>query len=275
MGISINGDLTGVNAYIGTVGGILQAVEDPRFEGDFVGNMMNSVESTFMVDTIAAKNAGRKQIRHVFEWGENQGEVSDIPLFKLTRSGKGGTQSMGYAFLPSAKYVPLPNSEKYGFDPKRLIHLRRHVFQLKAIVMETHNRVTIKPFGAERLFIPTTSSPRGFVMTKNPQDINPGGKVATGGFATWWNEWFSSKAQAVADEETKRIENWLVVTGKKYVRYAAGTVIDGVKVGGRFASGRAVTVSYINAKEKSVKKKVLSEAIRQFDEDKWLSTWED
>lgn len=275
MAISVDGDLTGLNAYIGAVGGILQAVEDPRFEGDFVDYMMRGVESEFVTETIAVKNAGRKSLNHVFEWGDKQGEVSDTPLFKLTRSGQGGLKTMGYVFLPSQKQVPLPDPDRYGFGESRLQFLRRHTFQLKAIVMETQGSVTISPLGGKRLFIPTTQNERGFIMTERPQTINPGGPVATGGFASWWNEWFGLNAQSIVNEGAKRAENWLVATGRKYVRYAAGTVIDGVKVGGRFAKGKLSTAAYINSQEKSVKEKILRESSAQFDEEKWFSTWDD
>ena len=275
MVVAITADTTGIDAYIGTVGGILQAVEDPRFEGDFVEHMMDNVEGQFMTETIAAKEAGNARISHVFEWGENQGEVSNIPLFKLTRQGGAGSRRMGYIFLPSTQYVPLPDPDRYGFDPGKLQYLRRHVFQLKALVMETHRNVSISPMGAKRLFVPSEKAKRGYYMTTGPVRVNPGGASATGGFATWWNEWFSLRAQEVVTEEVQRTERWLVATGAKYVRYAAGTMIGGKKVGGQFARGRNVSASYINAKEKEVKRKVLAESERFFDEDAWMGQWDD
>lgn len=275
MGISVQPNLTGLDAYIGTVGGILQAVEDPRFEGDFVEHLMDNVDSSFMTETIAAKEAGNARIAHVFEWGDEQGEVSNIPLFRLTREGGPGNRRMGYMFLPSTQYVPLPDPNRYGFDPRKLEYLRRHVFQLKALVMETQRSVTVAPVGAKRLFIPSKKAKKGYYMSSNPTNINPGGASATGGFATWWNEWFTMRGQAIVDAEVQKTQNWLVATGAKYVRYAAGTVINGERVGGRFASGRNVSASYVNAKEKSVKEKVLRESETFFDEDKWASTWDE
>lgn len=273
--MKIDADLSGIGNYIGTVGGILQAVEDPRFKGDFVEAMMDEVETTFMTDTMAAKESGAARIAHVFEWGENQGKVSNIPLFRLTRSGGQGARSLGYMFLPSTRYVPLPDPERYGFDRNKLQYLRRHTFQLKALVMETQRSVTISPMGAKRLFIPNKNAKRGYYMTTKPVTINPGGAGATGGFATWWNQWFTSKAQVVVNEQVQRTESWLVATGAKYVRYAAGTRIGGVAVGGRFASGRAVSASYVNSKAASVKRKVMAESKAFFDEDKYWATWDE
>lgn len=275
MGVSVTADLTGVGAYIGTVDGILQAVEDPRFQGDFTEHLMDNVSDAFMTETIAAKEAGNARIAHVFEWGDEQGEVSNIPLFRLTRKGEYGERRLGYMFLPSTKYVPLPDPERYGFDPSKLQYLRRHVFQLKAIVMETQRNVTISPVGAKRLFVPSEKAKKGYYMTTGPVNINPGGAAATGGFSMWWNDWFAARAQTIVTEESEATQNWLVATGAKYVRYAAGTVINGQKVGGQFASGKAVSFGYVNAKAKEVKRKVMADAEAFFDEDAWFGQWDD
>lgn len=273
--ISIQPDLTGMEAYVGTVDGILQAVEDPRFQGDFTEHLMDRVSDKFMTETIAANEAGNARIAHVFEWGDQQGEVSNIPLFRLTRQGEGGQKRLGYMFLPSTKYVPLPDPERYGFDPEKLQYLRRHVFQLKAIVMETQRNVTINPVGAKRLFIPSEKAKRGYYMHSGPVNINPGGAAATGGFSMWWNDWFAARAQGIVNEEAQSTQNWLVATGAKYVRYAAGTVINGQKVGGQFASGRNVSFGYVNAKAREVKRKVMADAEAFFDEDAWYGQWDE
>lgn len=272
--IGVSADMRGLGDYIGTVDGILQAVEDPRFEGDFVEHMMDSVSGTFMTDTMAAKESGAARIAHVFEWGEQQGEVSNIPLFKLTRTGGKGSRRLGYMFLPSTKYVPLPDPDRYGFDPSKLQYLRRHTFQLKALVMETQRNVSVSPVGAKRLFIPSNKAKKGYFMTTKTTNINPGGAVSTGGFADWWNQWFSMRSQQVVNTEVQKTERWLVATGAKYVRYAAGTVIAGQKVGGQFASGKAVSASYVDAKAKEVKRKVMSESKALFDEDAWEAQWD-
>lgn len=275
MVVSMNADTSGIDAYVGTVKGILQAVEDPRFEGDFVEHMMDNVSDSFMTETIAAKEAGNARIAHVFEWGENQGEVSNIPLFRLTRGGGAGSRHLGYMFLPSTQYVPLPDPDRYGFDPSKLQFLRRHVFQLKALVMETQRNVNVSPVGAKRLFIPSEKAKRGYYMTNKTVRINPGGASATGGFASWWNEWFTARAQDIVTEEVASTERWLVATGAKYVRYAAGTVMGGKKVGGQFASGRNVSAGYVNSKAKEVKRKVMADAEKFFDEDAYWAQWDE
>lgn len=263
----MSADLSGIGNYVGTVEGILQAVADPRFEGDFVENMLDTVETHFMTDTIALR--AKPNLKHVFDWGDNQGEVSSEPLFSLTRSGVNGTQTLGYTFLPSNNLVPLPDASRYGFSTARLTHLSRHTFQMKAIVMETMSKVTIAPKDADNLFIPTTKSPRGYVLTPKSVKVNPGGRQATGGFATHWNQWFNLRAQSLVNDEVASTEKWLVATGAKYVRYAAGTKVNGQSVGGRFASGKNVSIGYVNAKAKEVKRKVKADSKRQFDAVAW------
>lgn len=258
MGMVVDADTSGIQNYVDTVGGILQAVEDPRFEGDFLEHLASRVETTFMVESIAAKS----RIPHVFEWGRQQGQISNIPLFRLTRNGEGGTLRMSYTFLPSTRKVPLPDPNRYGFSADKLQYLTRHTFQLKAMVMETRNQVTIAP--RKKLFIPSQTHPEGYYMTSTPQTINPGGPNTTGAFASWWAEWFSSRAQVIVNEESEQTENWLVATGAKYVRYAAGTVINGKKVGGQFARGRNVNFSYENPASKRVKERVMREAQARF-----------
>lgn len=263
--------MSGLANYIGTVGGILEAIEDPRFEGDFTEHLLANVEEDFVVDTLAARNAGRKGLNHVYEWGEEAGQVSNIPLFKLTRRGEHGTQMLSYVFLPSTKYVPLPHS-KYGIPAKTISKLRRHVFQLKAMVMETRSKVTIRPVGAQKILIPTEGAKRGYVM-KEKSVINPGGREATGGFAKWWMEWFSTSGQKTATRVSDETEKFVTGLGRKYVRYAAGTVIGGEKVGGRFATGRAITPGYIDSKNKQVKSQIMKESKAYFDKKQWEDTW--
>ena len=269
----VDADLRGLGEYVGAVDGILQAVEDPRFKGDFTEHLVTHLKSRFMVETIAAKEAGTARVAHVFEWGTEAGAPSNIPLFKLTRTGSGGMQRLSYVFLASTRYVPLPDPAKYGFDPGKLEFLRRHTFQLKALVMETQSNVAISPMGAKKLFIPSKKSPRGYFMSSGV-NVNPGGPGSTGGFARWWNEWFSMRAPSTVAEESQKTQDWLVATGAKYVRYAAGTVVGGKKVGGQFASGKVVSTGYVNSKAEEVKRKVMAESEAFFDEDAWFSQWD-
>lgn len=255
--MTISADLSGIGSYIGAVQGTLNAVQDPRFKGNFIGSLTSQIRKKFMADAIAANMAGEAHISHVFEWGDQDGEgvatgqPSSVPLFKLTREGTGPTTMLGYEFLPSTKPVPLPNPEKYGFKAEKLGLLRRHVFRLKALVMETQTNVVITPRQSQKLFIPDANNKYGYYMSSNPSNINPGGSSATGGFADFWNTWFDSRAQGIVDEFVKKGEEVIAATGQKVIRYKAGTKINGVAVGGRFATGIGVSIGYINGVEQS------------------------
>lgn len=280
MGMQMSADLTNMGEYMGVVGGMLKAMEDPRFQGDFVNHITTKVKRYFMTETIAVNMSGARDLSHVFEWGAQDGrgvatgKSSDIPLFRLTKSGLRDTQLVGYEFLPSMKPVPLPSPEKYGFKPNKLNYMRRHVFQLKALVMETRSAVIIAPVGSKKLFIPTTSNKRGYIMTSSPVRVNPGGSQATGQFSEWWRVWFETRAPKIVKAEAELTEQMLAETGRKLVRYAAGTVINGEKVGGRFVSSKGVSISFVNAKAEEVKREVMNLSARYFDEDKWAATWD-
>lgn len=263
--IKVNADLSGLGSYIGAVQGIISAIEDPTFKGNFTDHLIGQVKKSFYAETMARAESGDARLRHVFEWGENQSEISNIPLFKLTTSGRAGMKEIGYEFLPSTQFVPLPDFDRYGINPEKIKGLRRHIFQLKALVMETQTSVTIEPTYTKALFIPWEKADDGFITTRKPVTFNPGGRAATGGFAAWWNEWFGTRAHAITAEESKRINKWLTVTSNNQVRWAAGTVVGGEKVGGQFAKGRSVSASYVDAQAAKVKKKVLAEAERMFD----------
>lgn len=247
-GLVLSADLSNLGGFIGAVDGLISAVQDPRIQDDFLGHVMDKTRNAFYVDSLAAMRSGAANIKHVYEWGEAQGEVSDVRLYKLTKGGRGSRRYMSFAFLPSQVPVPLPDPERYGFPPasKRGTTLSRHVFRMKAIVMETQSSVIIRPKAAKKLFIPDASRKKGFFMAPAAR-VNPGGPQATGGFAKWWGQWFESRAPEIAQTEAKKAEEVIAATGQKVIRYAAGTRINGVAVGGRFATGQVVSYGNINA----------------------------
>ena len=275
----INADLSGIGSYIGAVDGIVEAVESPGFKGDFVGTLMSNVRKTFMTDTIAAYQSGYGNLHHVFEWGDQDssgvstGRPSSIPLFKLTKGGRGENRVLSYTFLPSVKPVPLPDPSKYGFKPNKLQYLRRHIFQMKALVMETHSSVTIAPRYTKKLFIPDERSRYGYYMTSNPKRINPGGPQTTGAFTKYWMAWMESRAQGIATSETKKAETIISKTGQKVVRYAAGTRRGGKAVGGQFARGHGVSFGYINGISKKAQAQMQSELKTYYNDEEWVENW--
>lgn len=253
----IEADLEGLGAFIGAVDGFISAVADPRFEGDFLDHLMTKAKNAFMLDAYAAHASGSARLQHVFEWGDQDangvatGRPSSIPLFKLTKEGAGDMRVLSFKFLPSTVPVPLPDPNKYGFKPEILGSLRRHVFVMKAGVMETQGNVTINPRWSKRLFIPWEGAKKGYVMTDKGVRVNPGGAHSTGGFTEFWTAWFGSRGQSVTETLVKKTEEELGATGRKVVRYAAGSVVGGKKVGGQFAAARGVEMGYINAKKAS------------------------
>lgn len=231
--MKLEADLAGLANYIASVHGIIDAVESPGYQGDFLEDLIGHIEGEFMVDTIA----NRHRLAHMFEWPDKQGrEPSEVPLFKIIRVGICDTKVMSFQFLPSLKNVPLPDPARYGFKPSKLKFLRRHKFKMKALVMETQSAVTIKPKKSKRgLFIPDASAKRGYYMTKKPKVINPGGGQATGAFTEWWNAWFATRGQQIALETTNKSEETFAANGRKVIRD---------QTTGRFTTGKKVSFGY-------------------------------
>lgn len=243
----LSADLSELGEFIGAAEGYLKFIDSKVYQDSKIRQVGKRLKKDFLTDAIAANLAGYKSIAHAFEWGpqDNSGVAtgggSGVPLFKVKFVGSNTKYVMSYDFLPSNEPVPLPSPEKFGFDPSRLDYLNRHVFRMKATVMESGAMVTISPKNRSKLFIPTTSSPTGFVFSRGPVTINPGGSQATGGFANFWNSWFSTKGEGVTAEMAELIEEELGATGRKIFRRVAGH-----PGAGQFASGQVAFIQYIN-----------------------------
>lgn len=237
MSVKVSADLSGVEGFIGGVQGILTAIANPGTESRFVGAQMDNLKHHFMSDSIAANAAGGANIKHVFEWPDRAGAVSDIPLFRLLKMGSGQSRYLTYEFLPSMRPVPLPPAipaDKRGM-------FAEHFFRQKALVMETMENVTIEPKNGKTLFIPAPDQMRGYIMTRKPVEVNPGGN-STGGFEKWWVEWFDTRAESLIQEKTKMAEEFISKTSQTIIRDVAT---------GRFSSGSKVTFGYVEAAERN------------------------
>ncbi len=272
---NVSADLSPIGNTIAAVHGTLNAVEGQRFKGRFVNSTMNSLRKKFMADAIAANISGAASLQHVFEWpdqdarGISTGRPSSVPLFILTKQGRGGNKSLSFSFLPSEKQVPLPNPARYGFKEEKLAFMHRHVFRMKALVMETQSNVQIAPRNANKLFIPTADNKYGYVMTKKSTLINPGGLQSTGGFSKFWTAWFETRAQEILNEKSAKAASVIAKTGQKVVRYMAGTKIGGVSVGGRFASGKGVSIAYIKAETRRAEMLAEAELFAYYPDEDW------
>lgn len=240
--IEINADTSGISAFAGGMSGMLTAVTTTAFKSNFLGNAMNQVRKEFMISA----EANRDHLKHVFEWGDEQGQVGTRPLFAVTKNGSGSRRYMSFRFLDSTKQVPFPDEGRYGFTLNG--NMKPHVFRKKALVMETQSEVVIspRPDNKKGLFIPWEQADKGYIMIKGSTVINPGG-TSTGKFSEFWEEWFRTEAPRIMAAKAKAAEEVLAATGQKVIRYAAGTVRGGVKVGGRFAKGESASFAYVNA----------------------------
>jgi hypothetical protein len=263
--VSTQADLSGVFGVTGGIGGILDAIESDQFEGDFTDWLMQDLKKKFTSNAIAINQSGAGGISHVFEWGPQDsrgvatGGGSAIPLFRLTKAGQGGRKMLSFHFVPSTKPVPLPDPAKYGFKASKLQFMRRHIFRYKAIVMESQTAVTIAPKNAKALFVPLASADKGYIMTRKPVTVNPGGNESSGGFSQFWTTWFETVAPQHVAEKTGLVEGIIGKTGQKVIRDAAG----------RFAGGTNVGVAYADAAKRRARLQMLTAARTQFANGEW------
>lgn len=264
--MQLNANLEGIGDFIGAVEGVINAVESPDFKGDFIQSLSGRMKRKFMTDAIAANQSGYKPIKHVFEWGATQGTTTNVPLFAITRNKAGSSAlNMSFKFLPSTEFVPLPDG-RYGISSSVLTNLSRHVFVWKALVMETQSAVEIRSSKPRGLLIPDSSKKKGYFMTRKAVTINPGGEVSTGGFTEFWLAWFDGRGNQIAREYQAKAEQHIAKTGRKVIRYKAGTKINGVSVGGRYATGRGVSINYINGKSAAAEQMARTEFKREFND---------
>lgn len=251
--IRVEAHMDGLYGFIGGVEGVIDAIQTPEFKDDFTDHIMNDLKQKFTVSAIAM--SGNDNMKHVFEWGMQQGESSEIPLFRITKKGAGGIRQLSYHFVPSTVPVPLPDPRRYGFDATKLDHMKRHIFKYKAIVMESGAQVTIHNKWSEHgLFIPTTSNKYGYVMTKKTVTVRPGGKEAAGGFSKFWSGWFETEAPVQVRLQSTLTEQFIAKTARYVLRDTAG----------RFASGSRVGVGYVSSAKRTAELSTLTAAKKYF-----------
>lgn len=260
--IDVNADLGGIAEYVGVVKGVVAAIESDIYINYFNNHTMNKLRDRFNAETIAAGMANKPTLQHVFEWpdtdtrGVSKGENSGIPLWRVDIAGRGKARHMSFRFVQSRRNVPLPSPERYGFKPNKLQYMRRHVFKMKAIVMETSNAVTLRP--KKKLFIPVEDKPRGYVMTSNAVDINPGGSQATGGFSAWWVEWFGLRGEEIVNE--------ILPVAEKQIKMSAEREMRTIRAGNS-RTPKVFTLQTVKAKENSARLRLLADANKIFDGD--------
>lgn len=251
-------DTSGIDAYTDVVSGFIDAIESPQVQDEYLDTLMDETRRQFMIHTMAHNRLNLGDIQHVFEWpsqvmGVATSATSDVPLFEVHNEERGVYKAITFNYLPSRVPVPLPNPDRYGFNSKYIEGMKRHVFTQKALVMETSNSVHISSRTAgKKIFIPDSRVARGFRMLESGNP-NPGGPAATGGFARWWTNWFNTVAVDIANKDSMKTAQTLAETGRTLIRHAAGTTINGKKVGGQFAAGKVVSYAYDNATRRNAK----------------------
>lgn len=219
--IQVSADMGPFMEATGVVEGIARAVETDIYVNYIVDDAANELRNEFQTKFLAAALSNPRAYHHVFEWGslgyhgilQDSGLSTPVPLYKLTKRGRGSNKTVGFVFLQSRIQVPLPDAARSGIPQENIDRLKkehRAVFRFKAYVMESGMSVHIQRRRAGALFVPVSGAENGFVfkqaITVTPGSGPGGGNV--GRFTSFWETFWSTYApQYMEDTVIKRIES--------------------------------------------------------------------
>lgn len=259
--MKVEANLDGIAAAVGIMQGVISAMEDAEFNRDFNNSVADSAKDKFGKTADAVHSTGR--LNGVYESASNEEFYHNMPttsqrLFRLTRRSTPDSTEVSFNFIPSTSPVPLPDADRYGYTPSG--NMRRHIFRTKAATLETQESITIAPKYGRALFIPGAYGNRKFTFTTNTVTIN---NPHQGEFTSFWMHWWGSFAEKHVEEIAEKTNVTIAKTGQTQMRHAAGTVIGGRSVGGRFktdADFKRISLQWKTRAEKQV----MSDAQRDF-----------
>lgn len=220
--ISLFSNMEEIGAMVGTIEGILDGIEEPRYMEGVIKEAHKNVTADFDRDAASAGAAGF--LAHMYEFGTRgitRGPIKYGPTDDAAKlwvhlvAGKGGNQNFTFAYRPALNRNPQPTTESTGVASKYLRKLskRKYVFENKAFVMETGQTVEIKAKNSSMLFVPFRGeAPRnplntkGFVWwpaSKGPITTTPG-RQTKGNFTRFWLNWWSGVGSALVEQDMKR-----------------------------------------------------------------------
>jgi hypothetical protein len=214
-------NIDGIYEYVGAARGIMKGTKSPDYMASIIQNAHAEVSEKF--DVAAAATAGAGRLTHVYEYGvpgitRGPMRISDptspqARLWVHTITGRGGHQSISFAFRPAVVPNPQPTKRDTGVSTKYLRKLsrRKYIFRNKAFVMETGQQVSIKPKNGNFIFVPfygeeshDPMNKRGFMMrpfgNKSTPILATPGKSSQGSFAAFWNVWWNATGKQLINE---------------------------------------------------------------------------
>lgn len=230
--VEFSTDFSALAKFIGAGKALALAEDDQMYLENLAQAAFAETEAAFNVEAAAVAGAGGG-IKHMFEWGTlgiNRGRTNMRPspnserarLWGTNLSGHGLNQTYQYYFKPSVAFVPKPTVGETGMSAEDIATLRNHVFWNKAMVFETGMEVVIRPVEAKFLIMPAyksmntsewrpTDVRRGYMVSKGPNILKPGQKVA-GNFTAFWTAFWEDRGQELIDDrmETYFQEDFMV-----------------------------------------------------------------
>lgn len=226
-GLQVMADLRPVANFLGTVDALASLEDQEAYVDSVLNTAINEADEYFNELAAAAAMSGTN-IKHMYEWGTvgiNDGMTNSVQdpsskrarLWSIIKTGYADKKVLSFQFEPSLAHVPKP-TEETGMSTEDISRLKTHVFQWKALVLETGKAVTIaRKQGTKRLLIPYYENSgsffseydkrRGFALRLGPFTHSPGDTAGiTGNFLTFWSQyWEGIGEEAVTASVGKQI----------------------------------------------------------------------
>ena len=193
--VNLGANTSSASALQGYLSGMSRTIETNEYIGSVISYVSSTLGEAFGMAVDAAARNMPESFMHVYEWGRDYQDYSTVGheqsrLWRLTSTGRGAKRTMGYAFLPSVKPVPINPILLEAGSTGKTVKSGLHVFTWKAPIMEYGIRVTIKRRPGTD-YLAFVGDDGEIKFRKGPFSFTPGSKstqgVFTGFFLAWWN----------------------------------------------------------------------------------------
>lgn len=266
--IDIEADMTEGYKALGFITGFSSEVSTDRFIGPVVEYAHSEMAQAFDLEIDQVARGNEESLGHVYEWrmvGTPQGR-----LWRHTLTGRGANRQASWEWQQSKTNILTPEERKNADNPNDPINAvddedlaelsdRKYYFYNKAAVIEYGLPVNIVAVNAKALFIPSFSHESGYYFAKSSS--NQMANKGAGKFTAFWTNWWSTGADAIWQNQIKRIiekdlgrskkELSKTTRGRKSKKtFSLNTFADNDTA---FEAGRNYAEAYIKGRAKSYK----------------------
>lgn len=195
----VNMDDSEVTAFTSTMSGLHFQLNTTRHLNAVTQAAYSVLSEEFVKQTHGVAAASPEMFHHVYEW-QHVG-FPGFQLFRTRISGRGGTRTVSWDWLPSKAIVPVDETVEGGprfrptekFNPERLKPI--HIFVWKAPMMEYGATVVIRPKLSNVLVYPNPNAGGAGepVFDPKPRRVDVSeqeGDSVAGNFSMWFVSWW-------------------------------------------------------------------------------------